>query len=63
MKTKQKMEVKKASASRDLRVLPEITFCFVENFITDGSKSLGEKEISKGDKYFSERYVTNITSK
>lgn len=63
MKTKQKMEVKKASASRDLRVVPEITFGFVENFITEGSKSLGEKEISKGYKYFCERYVTNITSK
>ena len=45
------MEVKEASASRDLRVVPEITFGFVENFITEGSKSLGEKEISKGYKY------------
>ena len=57
------MEVKNASASRDLRVVKEITFGFVENFITEGSKSLGAKEISKGYKYFCERYVTNITNK
>ena len=37
-----------------------ITFGFVEKFITEGRKSLGEKEISKGYKYFCERYVTNI---
>ena len=38
VKTKQKMEVKEASASRDLRVVPEITFGFVENFITEGRR-------------------------
>ena len=63
MKTKKKMDVNKASASRDLRVEPEIAFGFVENFITEGSKSLGENEISKRYKYFRERYVTNVTSK
>ena len=57
------MEEKKASATRDLSIVPAITFGFVENFIKTGSQSLGEKELSKGYKYFCERYVTNITSK
>ena len=52
----------KASASHDFRVAQEITLGIVEHFITEGNKSLGDKEISNGYKYFCKRYVTNITS-
>ena len=33
LKTKVKMEEKKASASRDVSIVPDITFGFVEDFI------------------------------
>ena len=62
------MEEKKASvvtsvgnASRDLRLVPEgITFGFVEEAIKTSSASLGNKEICKGYKYFSEKYIIDI---
>ncbi|XP_056000210.1 uncharacterized protein LOC125676125 [Ostrea edulis] len=56
------MEAKKASATHDLSIVPDLTFGFVEKFVKRDSQSLGEKEISKGYKYFCERYVTNITT-
>ena len=49
------------NASRDLRLVPEgITFGFVEEAIKTSSASLGNKEICKGYKYFSEKYITDI---
>ncbi|KAJ8307432.1 hypothetical protein KUTeg_015516, partial [Tegillarca granosa] len=47
--------------TRDLSLVPSITFGFVESFIKGNSKSLGTKELHKGYKYFSEKYVTGIT--
>ncbi|CAC5426122.1 unnamed protein product [Mytilus coruscus] len=38
-----------------------ISFGFDESIIKRSSQSLGTKEVSKGYKYFSEKYVTNIT--
>ncbi|CAG2198744.1 unnamed protein product [Mytilus edulis] len=47
--------------THDLTIVPPITFGFVEDVIKGSSQSLGIKEVSKGYKYFSEKYVTNIT--
>ncbi|KAJ8313195.1 hypothetical protein KUTeg_009251 [Tegillarca granosa] len=47
--------------TRDLSLVPSITFGFVESFIKGNSKSLGTKELHKGYKYFSKKYVTGIT--
>ncbi|CAG2195245.1 unnamed protein product [Mytilus edulis] len=47
--------------THDLTIVPPITFGFVEDIIKGSSQSLGIKEVSKGYKYFSEKYVTNIT--
>lgn len=52
-----------ASSTRDLTIVPNITFGFVESFINDHSKSLGNQQLSKGYKYFSEKYITDITGK
>ena len=49
--------------THDLTIVPPITFGFVEDIIKGSSQSLGIKEVSKGYKYFSEKYVTNITGK
>ncbi|XP_063426804.1 uncharacterized protein LOC134710375 [Mytilus trossulus] len=54
-------EVKGDDSSRDLTILPDLTFGFVESSVKSSSKSLGVKEMSKGYKYFAEKYVTNIT--
>nr|XP_022292919.1 uncharacterized protein LOC111103754 [Crassostrea virginica] len=49
------------NASRDFRLVPEgITFGFVEEAIKTSSASLENKEICKGYKYFSEKYITDI---
>ncbi|XP_071139818.1 uncharacterized protein [Mytilus edulis] len=48
--------------THDLTIVPPITFGFVEYIIKGSSQSLGIKEVSKGYKYFSEKYVTNITA-
>ena len=49
------------NASRDLRLVPEgITFGFVEEAIKTSSANLGHKELCKGYKYFSEKYITDI---
>ena len=52
LKTKVKMEEKKAPASRDVSIVPDITFGFVEDFIRKWTQSLEDKELSKGFKYF-----------
>ena len=49
------------NASRDLRLVPEgKTFEFVEEAINTSSANLGNEEIFKGYKYFSEKYITDI---
>lgn len=53
-------ELKVKSTSRDLSVVPTITFGFVEAIVRKCSKSDGAKEITKGYKYFSEKYVTDV---
>lgn len=47
--------------SKDLSLVPEINFGFVENFAKAKSKSHGDKELSKGYKYFCEKYITNVS--
>ncbi|XP_033726735.1 uncharacterized protein LOC117316303 [Pecten maximus] len=49
------------NSTRDLRAVPdEITFGFVENAIKTSSSSTGSREVSKGYKYFSEKYIYDI---
>ncbi|XP_056016152.1 uncharacterized protein LOC125677134 [Ostrea edulis] len=47
-------------ATRDLSIVPLITFGFVEETIKTLNKSEGCKEVSKGYKYFSEKYISDI---
>ncbi|CAC5383234.1 unnamed protein product [Mytilus coruscus] len=46
-----------SSGTHDLTIVPSITFGFVETIIKGSSQSLGIKEVSKGYKYFSEKYA------
>lgn len=55
------MAEEKASAIEDLTIVPDLTFGCVESYVKSVSQSLGDKELSKGYKYFCEKYVTNIT--
>lgn len=49
------------NSTRDLQLIPDgITFGFVEDSIKSTSSSLGQKEINKGYKYFSEKYISDI---
>lgn len=48
--------------TRDLTVVPPITFGFVEETINKSSASLGAKEVCRGYKYFSETYINDIRS-
>lgn len=57
------MVEEKASAIKDLTIVPDLTFGSVESYVKSVSQSLGNKELSKGYKYFCEKYVTNITGK
>lgn len=52
-----------ASANKDLTIVPNLTFGCVESYMKSVSQSLGDKELTKGYKYFCEKYVTNITGK
>ncbi len=45
---------------RDLACVPQISFGFVEEYVTEKSKSSGESHISKGYKYFSEAFIHSI---
>lgn len=49
-----------ANSTRDLTVVPPITFGFVEETIKKSSMSLGTKEVCKGYKYFSEKNIADI---
>lgn len=53
----------KVKTTRDLSIVPAITFGFVEEIVKKCSKSDGTKELTKGYKYFSEKYVTDIKGK
>lgn len=57
------MAEEKASANKDLKIVPNLTFGCVESYMKSVSQSLGDKELTKGYKYFCEKYVTNITGK
>ncbi|KAJ8305226.1 hypothetical protein KUTeg_017218 [Tegillarca granosa] len=54
------MAAKISYSERDLDIIPEITFCFVENYIKSKKDSSGKKSINKGFKYFSEGYITEL---
>ena len=53
-------ETKSTTNTRDLSFVPEITFGFVEEIVRKCSKSGGSNELTKGYKYFSEKYISNI---
>lgn len=57
------MVEEKASAIKDLTSVPDLTFGYVESYVKNVSQSLWDKELSKGYKYFCEKYVTNISGK
>ena len=50
-------------SNRDLDLIPDINFTFVEKYVTDNTKSSGERHKSKGHKYFSENYIHDLTGK
>ncbi|KAJ8307894.1 hypothetical protein KUTeg_014541 [Tegillarca granosa] len=47
-------------SDRDLNLIPELTFAFVENYIKENKFSSGKKSINKGFKYFSEGYIKDL---
>lgn len=57
------MVEEKASAIKDITNVPDLTFGCVESYVESVSQSLGDIKLSKGYKYFCEKYVTNITVK
>ncbi|CAC5370189.1 unnamed protein product [Mytilus coruscus] len=61
MAAKVNVKTSDSTSTKDLTFLPAINFSFVESVVKSGSKSQGDKEISKGYKYFSEKYLFNIS--
>ncbi|CAC5392186.1 unnamed protein product [Mytilus coruscus] len=61
MAAKVNVKTSDSTSTKDLTFLPAINFSFVESVVKSGSKSRGDKEISKGYKYFSEKYLFNIS--
>lgn len=57
------MVEEKAFAIKDITNVPDLTFGCVESYVESVSQSLGDIKLSKGYKYFCEKYVTNITGK
>jgi len=51
------------ATGRDLGLVPNITFTFVEQFIKSKCKASGEQPMNKGVKYFSEGYIHSIKGK
>lgn len=49
--------------TKDLSLVPEITFAFVEEFIKSHSTSSGKEQMTKGFKYHSEQYVHSVSGK
>ncbi|XP_062603500.1 uncharacterized protein LOC134265275, partial [Saccostrea cucullata] len=56
-------ELKVKTSTRDLTTVLVISFSFVEEVVGKCVKSDGTKELTKGYKYFSEKYVTDIRVK
>ena len=52
-----------AAFTKDLSLVPEITFAFVEDFIKSHSTSSGKEQMTKGFKYYSEQYVHTVSGK
>ena len=53
-----------AYSHRDLTVIPQdLTFDFVDNYISAKSKSSGTNHKSKGYKFFNEDYIASVQSK
>ena len=50
-------------SERDLSLIPEITFTFVESYIKDNKHSSGNKSINKGYKFYSESYIGSLKGK
>ena len=50
-------------SERDISLIPNITFSFVESYIKSTKKSSGDKSINKGYKYFSEGYIQDLKGK
>ncbi|KXJ17593.1 hypothetical protein AC249_AIPGENE24412 [Exaiptasia diaphana] len=46
--------------SRDLSLLPDFSFTFVEQYRKKWEKSSGSKELSKGIKYYSEKFIRDV---
>ena len=51
------------SFTKDLTLVPDITFGFVEDFIKSHSTSSGKEQMTKGFKYYSEQYVHSVSGK
>lgn len=47
-------------SDKDLNLIPELTFAFVENYIKENKFSSRKKSINKGFKYFSEGYIKDL---
>ena len=50
-------------SDRDISLIPNVTFSFVENYIKCNKISSGQKSINKGFKYFSEGYIHELKGK
>ena len=50
-------------SSRDLSIVPEFSFSAVESFARSRNKSSGDKHISKGVRYYAEKYIESIKGK
>ncbi|CAC5367259.1 unnamed protein product [Mytilus coruscus] len=61
MAAKDNVKTSDSTSTMDLTCLQAINFSFVESVVKSGSKSQGDKEIAKGYKYFSEKYLFNIS--
>jgi len=47
-------------SDRDLFIVPECRYTFVENYIRNWNKASGDAYLGKGHKYFSESYIFGI---
>ena len=50
-------------SDRDLDLIPFLTFSFVEDYVKSKKASSGDSHISKGYKYFSEKYIHDLKGK
>lgn len=47
-------------SNRDISLIPDISFSFVESYIRTCRDSSGDKSINKGFKYYSEGFVHDL---